>query len=193
MAAEIGHLALILAFVLAFVQAGGTLWGAHRGEPRLMALGRAAAGLQVGFVALAFASLAAAYLYMDFSVALVARHSHSTQPAVYRLAATWGSHEGSLLLWVLILSVYGAAAAIFGKNLRPTLVSRMLGVQALIGLAFLGFCLFTSNPFLRLDPAPLDGAELNPLLQDPGLVLHPPLLYLGYVGFSAAFALAAAP
>ena len=116
MAAEIGHLALILAFALALVQAVSPLVGAHRGEPRLMALGRTAAGLQMGFVTLAFASLAAAYLYMDFSVELVAKHSHSTQPAVYRFAATWGSHEGSMLLWVLILALCGGAVARFGSS-----------------------------------------------------------------------------
>ncbi|HEX5776386.1 MAG TPA: heme lyase CcmF/NrfE family subunit, partial [Caulobacteraceae bacterium] len=192
MAAEIGHLALILAFALAFVQGVAPLWGAQRGEPRLMALGRAAAGLQMGFVTLAFASLAAAYLYMDFSVELVAKHSHSTQPAVYRFAATWGSHEGSMLLWVLILALCGGAVAKFGGTLRETLQARVLGVQGLIGAAFLGFLLFTSNPFARLDPAPLEGTELNPLLQDPGLVAHPPMLYLGYVGFSVAFAFAIA-
>jgi cytochrome c-type biogenesis protein CcmF len=192
MAAEIGHLALILAFALAFVQALAPMWGAARGEPRLMALGRAAAGLQMGFVVLAFASLAAAYLYMDFSVALVAKHSHSTQPAIYRFAATWGSHEGSMLLWVLILALCGGAVASFGASLRETLQARVLGVQGIIGAAFLGFLLFTSNPFARLDPAPLEGTELNPLLQDPGLVAHPPMLYLGYVGFSVAFAFAIA-
>jgi len=192
MIAEIGHLALILAFLLALVQAAVGLAGGARRDARLMAGARAAALLQLTFVGMAFTALAIAYLVPDFSVALVQAHSHSTQPWPYRLAATWGSHEGSLLLWVLILALYGAAAALFGRRLRPTLVSRMLGVQALIAAAFLGFALFTSNPFLRLDPAPLDGAELNPLLQDPGLVLHPPLLYLGYVGFSAAFSLAAA-
>ena len=192
MAAEIGHLALILAFALAVVQAVSPLVGAHRGEPRLMALGRTAAGLQMGFVTLAFASLAAAYLYMDFSVEIVAKHSHSTQPAVYRFAATWGSHEGSMLLWVLILALCGGAVARFGSSLRETLQARVIGVQGIIGVAFLGFLLFTSNPFARLDPAPLEGTELNPLLQDPGLVAHPPMLYLGYVGFSVAFAFAIA-
>jgi cytochrome c-type biogenesis protein CcmF len=192
MIAEIGHLALILAFLLTIVQAATGLVGGARRDPRLIAGARASALLQLIFVAMAFAALAIAYLTPDFSVALVVAHSHSTQPWPYRLAATWGSHEGSLLLWVLILAIYGAVAALFGKRLRPTLVSRMLGVQALIAVAFLGFSLLTSNPFLRLDPAPLDGSELNPLLQDPGLVLHPPLLYLGYVGFSAAFSLAAA-
>jgi cytochrome c-type biogenesis protein CcmF len=192
MAAEVGQFALILAFVLAVVQAGATLWGAHRGEPVLMALGRAAAVLQGGFVILAFACLAASYIACDFSVALVAEHSNSQQPLAYRFAATWGSHEGSMLLWVLILGIYGAAAALFGGTLRETLQARVLGVQGLIGVAFLGFLIFTSNPFLRLSPAPLEGTELNPLLQDPGLVSHPPLLYLGYVGFSVAFAFAVA-
>ncbi len=192
MIAEIGNLALILAFLLAIVQAATGLVGGARRDPRLIAAARASALLQLIFVAMAFAALSIAYLTPDFSVALVVAHSHSTQPWPYRLAATWGSHEGSLLLWVLILAIYGAVAALFGRRLRPTLVSRMLGVQALIAVAFLGFSLLTSNPFLRLDPAPLDGSELNPLLQDPGLVLHPPLLYLGYVGFSAAFSLAAA-
>ena len=192
MIAEIGHLALILAFLLAIVQAATGLVGGARNDPRLIAGARASALLQLIFVAMAFCALAIAYLTPDFSVALVVAHSHSTQPWPYRLAATWGSHEGSLLLWVLILAIYGAVAALFGKRLRPTLVSRMLGVQALLAVAFLGFSLLTSNPFLRLDVPPLDGSELNPLLQDPGLVLHPPLLYLGYVGFSAAFSLAAA-
>ena len=192
MAAEVGQFALILAFVLAMVQTVTPLWGAHRGDPVLMALGRTATILQAGFVILAFGCLAASYLLCDFSVALVAAHSHTLQPAVYRFAATWGSHEGSMLLWVLILAVYGAGVAIFGRTLRETLQARVLGVQGLIGVAFLGFLIFTSNPFLRLDPAPLEGTELNPLLQDPGLVMHPPMLYMGYVGFSVSFAFAIA-
>jgi cytochrome c-type biogenesis protein CcmF len=192
MAAEVGQFALILAFVLALVQTLTPLWGAERGASVLMALGRTAAMLQASFVILAFGCLAASYLACDFSVALVAAHSHTLQPAVYRFAATWGSHEGSMLLWVLILAVYGAGVAVFGRTLRETLQARVLGVQGLIGAAFLGFLLFTSNPFLRLDPAPLEGAELNPLLQDPGLVMHPPMLYMGYVGFSVAFAFAIA-
>jgi cytochrome c-type biogenesis protein CcmF len=192
MTAEVGQFALILAFVLAMVQALATLWGAHRGEPVLMALGRAAATLQAGFVILAFGCLAASYIACDFSVALVAQHSNSQQPLGYRFAATWGSHEGSMLLWVLILGIYGGAVARFGGTLRETLQARVLGVQGLIGVAFLGFLIFTSNPFLRLSPAPAEGIELNPLLQDPGLVSHPPLLYLGYVGFSVAFAFAVA-
>ncbi|MGZ3250325.1 MAG: cytochrome c biogenesis protein CcsA, partial [Croceibacterium sp.] len=192
MSAEVGQFALILAFVISLVQAGVPLVGAHRGDPVLMALGRAAALLQAGFVATAFVCLAASYVACDFSVALVAQHSNTAQPLAYRIAATWGSHEGSMLLWVLILAVYGGAVARFGGTLRESLQARVLGVQGLIGAMFLGFILFTSNPFLRLSPAPLEGTELNPLLQDPGLVSHPPLLYLGYVGFSVAFAFAVA-
>ncbi|MBS0333004.1 MAG: heme lyase CcmF/NrfE family subunit [Proteobacteria bacterium] len=192
MTAEIGQFALILALLLAAVQAGAGLWGAHRNEPVLMSLGRAAAVLQGGFVALAFACLALCYVACDFSVALVAAHSNSQQPLAYRIAATWGSHEGSMLLWVLVLGIYSAGVAVFGRTLRETLQARVLGIQALIALGFLAFLIFTSNPFLRLNPAPPEGTELNPLLQDPGLVSHPPLLYIGYVGFSAAFAFAAA-
>ena len=187
MTAEIGQLALILALLLALIQAGAPLWGAWRVDPALMALGRSAALLQVLFVAMAFVSLATAYAINDFSVSLVAQHSNSTQPLIYRLGATWGSHEGSMLLWVLILALYGAAVAVFGGTLRETLQARVLAAQGMVGAAFLGFLLFTSNPFTRLIPAPMDGAELNPVLQDPGLVFHPPVLYLGYVGLSIAF------
>ncbi len=192
MTAEIGHFALILALLVACVQAAVPLWGAHRGDPVLMSFGRSAAVLQMLFVGLAFASLAFLYMFKDFSVVLVAEHSNSSQPLIYRFAATWGSHEGSMLLWVMILALYGGAIALFGGTLRPSLLARVLAIQGLVGAAFLGFMLFTSNPFLRLDPAPLDGNELNPLLQDPGLVFHPPMLYLGYVGFSIAFAFAIA-
>ncbi|WP_068879355.1 heme lyase CcmF/NrfE family subunit [Phenylobacterium sp. CCH12-B4] len=192
MLAEVGQFALILALLLSLVQSGAPLFGAHRGDGVLMAVGRQAALLQAGFVSLAFVCLAWAYVTCDFSVALVARHSHTTQPLAYRFAATWGSHEGSMLLWVLILAIYGAGVAFFGGTLRETLQARVLGVQGVLGAAFLGFLLFTSNPFLRLSPAPTEGTELNPLLQDPGLVMHPPLLYLGYVGFSVAFCFAVA-
>ncbi len=192
MTAEIGQLALILALLLALVQGLATLWGAWRVDPVMMAVGRSASLLQLLFVGLAFCSLATAYAVNDFSVSLVAQHSNSTQPLVYRLGATWGSHEGSMLLWVLILALYGAAVAIFGGTLRQTLQARVLGVQGIVAAAFLGFLFFTSNPFTRLFPAPLDGAELNPILQDPGLVFHPPVLYTGYVGLSMAFSFAIA-
>ncbi|HEX7943918.1 MAG TPA: heme lyase CcmF/NrfE family subunit, partial [Phenylobacterium sp.] len=192
MSAEVGQFSLILALLLALVQSVAPLWGAWRGDGTLMALGRAAARLQAGFVILAFACLAYAYVTCDFSVALVAEHSNTAQPLPYRFAATWGSHEGSMLLWVLILAIFGGGVAFFGGTLRETLQARVLGIQGLIGTAFLGFLIFTSNPFLRLDPAPPEGTELNPLLQDPGLVFHPPMLYLGYVGFSMAFCFAVA-
>jgi cytochrome c-type biogenesis protein CcmF len=189
---EIGQLALALALMLALVQGAGLLAGAWRLDPALMAVGRTAAGLQLLFVALAFVCLGLSYVGRDYSVALVAQHSNSAQPLIYRIGATWGSHEGSMLLWVLILAVYGCAVAMFGGSLRETLQARVVAVQGLIGAAFLGFLLFTSNPFLRLSPAPPDGAELNPILQDPGLVFHPPVLYLGYVGLSIGFAFAIA-
>ena len=189
---EIGHFALILALLVATAQAILPMIGARRGDAALMAFGRTAAGLQALLITLAFGLLMIAFGQADFSVALVAEHSSLTQPLPYRLAATWGNHEGSMLLWVLVLAIYGAGIARFGDNLRPSLQARVLSVQAMISVAFLAFSLFTSNPFARLDPAPLDGAELNPLLQDPGLVFHPPLLYLGYVGFSVTFSFAVA-
>jgi cytochrome c-type biogenesis protein CcmF len=192
MTPEIGQFALILALVLAGAQAVTQLWGASRGDRTLMEIGRNATVLQALFVALAFGCLAAAYAANDFSVALVAAHSNSAQPLIYRLGATWGSHEGSMLLWVLILAVYGGAVALFGGTLRETMRARVLGVQGLLGAAFIGFLIFTSNPFSRLLPVPADGGELNPILQDPGLVFHPPILYLGYVGFSIAFSFAVA-
>jgi cytochrome c-type biogenesis protein CcmF len=192
MVAEIGLFTLVLAFMLALAQAVLPLIGAARGDVALMASGRVVAVLQALMTLLSFAALMTCFARLDFSVALVADHAHSTQPLGYRIAATWGNHEGSMLLWVLILALFGAAVALFGGNLRRTLQARVLGVQGLIGAAFLAFSLFTSSPFRRLNPAPLDGAELNPLLQDPGLIFHPPLLYLGYVGFSVAFAFAMA-
>jgi cytochrome c-type biogenesis protein CcmF len=192
MAAEVGQFALILALLLALVQSVTPLWGAHRGDRVLMAVGRQAAILQALFVSLAFGCLAYAFVTCDFSVALVAQHSNTAQPTPYRFAATWGNHEGSMLLWVLILALCGGVLAAFGGTLRETLQARVLGIQGLIAASFHGFLLFTSNPFLRLDPAPLEGMELNPLLQDPGLVMHPPVLYAGYVGFSVAFCFAVA-
>ncbi len=192
MLAEVGHFALILALCVAVVQIAAPMWGAARGDRALMGLGRAAAGLQAGLVGLSFACLLGSFAIPDFSVALVAEHAHSTQPLAYRFGAAWGNHEGSMLLWVLILAAFGGGIALFGDAMRETLQARVIGVQGAIGALFLAFLLFTSNPFARLFPAPADGAELNPLLQDPGLILHPPLLYVGYVGFSVAFAFAAA-
>ena len=192
MSAEVGQFALILALLLALVQSVAPLWGAHRGDGVLMAVGRQAAILQAIFVSLAFGCLAYAFVTHDFSVALAANHSNTAQPTAYRFAATWGNHEGSMLLWVLILALCGGVLAAFGGTLRETLQARVLAIQGMIAASFHGFLLFTSNPFLRLDPAPLEGTELNPLLQDPGLVLHPPILYAGYVGFSVAFCFAVA-
>ncbi len=189
---EIGQFALILALVVAAAQAVLPMVGAARGDAALMAFGRVAAQVQAVLVGGAFVLLALCFANSDFSVQLVAEHSALSQPLPYKIAATWGNHEGSMVLWILILSVFGAGIATFGDNLRPALQARVLSVQAMIGTAFLAFSLFTSNPFARLYPAPLDGAELNPLLQDPGLVFHPPMLYLGYVGFSVAFSFAAA-
>jgi cytochrome c-type biogenesis protein CcmF len=192
MFAEIGHFALILALLTATAQAVLPMLGAVRGDAALMAFGRTAAQLQGLLILTAFAMLMIAFGRADFSVELVAEHASLSQPLAYRLAATWGNHEGSMLLWVLILAIFGASIGRFGDNLRPSLQARVLSIQAMIGVAFLAFSLFTSNPFARLDPVPLDGAELNPLLQDPGLVFHPPLLYLGYVGFSVTFSFAVA-
>ena len=192
MIAELGHFALVLALVLAITQSLVPLIGAARGNDAWMAVGRPVALAQFGAVSIAFGALTAAYLVSDFSVANVAANSHSAKPLLYKITGVWGNHEGSLLLWVLILALFGALVAVFGDNLRDTLRARVVAVQGMIGVGFLLFTLATSNPFLRLDPAPIDGRDLNPLLQDPGLAFHPPLLYLGYVGFSIAFSFAIA-
>jgi cytochrome c-type biogenesis protein CcmF len=189
---EIGHFALILALTLALVQTVVPFVGARRGDPALMGVGAAAAMAQFVFVAVAFAALARAHLTSDFSVVNVAENSHSALPAIYKFSGVWGNHEGSMLLWVLILSAFGALAAAFGRGLPARLGADALAAQGLIGAAFLAFILFTSNPFERLWPAPFEGGDLNPVLQDPGLAIHPPLLYLGYVGFSIVFSFAAA-
>src|SRR5712672_3188777 len=189
---ELGHFALILALAVALVQATLPLVGASLGDARLMALGRTAALTQAFLVILAFGALTQAYVTSDFSVANVVANSHSAKPLIYKISGVWGNHEGSMLLWALILALFGAAVAIFGANLPDTLRSRVLAIQALIGVGFLAFLLFTSNPFERVFPAPPDGNGLNPLLQDPGLAFHPPLLYLGYVGFSVTYAFAIA-
>jgi cytochrome c-type biogenesis protein CcmF len=192
MIAELGQFALLLALVVACVQASLPLVGAARNDAGLMALGSLGAGTLALLLALAFAALTHAFVTSDFSLAVVAQNSHSAKPMLYKIAGVWGNHEGSMLLWVLILAVFGAAVTLFGGNLPPALKARALAVQGMIAAAFLAFIVFTSNPFARLAPAPADGAGLNPLLQDPGLAFHPPLLYLGYVGFSMAFSFAVA-
>jgi cytochrome c-type biogenesis protein CcmF len=192
MIAELGHFALALALVLAIVQSVVPLYGAARGEPALMALGGSTAIGQFALVALAFVALAHAYVTSDFSLATVAENSHSTKPLLYKITGVWSNHEGSMVLWVLILTLFGAAVAWFGTGLPPDLRARVLAVQGMIGAGFFAFILFTSNPFLRLEPAPLDGRGMNPILQDLGLAIHPPFLYLGYVGFSVSFCFAVA-
>jgi len=192
MIAELGLLALVLALLVAVVQASLPLYGAARNDPALMALAPTGALGQVLFVGVAFGCLTHAYVTSDFSVANVVQNSHSAKPLLYKISGVWGNHEGSMVLWVLILAVFGSAVALFGRNLPPTLKARALSVQGMISVAFLLFILFTSNPFERMVPAPPDGRDLNPLLQDPGLAFHPPMLYLGYVGFSMAFSFAIA-
>ncbi|CAM3741661.1 heme lyase CcmF/NrfE family subunit [Paracoccus yeei] len=192
MIAEIGHFALILAFAVAIFQMIVPMIGAARGWSGWIDSARPAAVAQFGLIGIAFAALTVAFVTSDFSVLLVYENSHTAKPMLYKISGVWGNHEGSMLLWVLILALFGAAAAVFDANLPPRLRARVLGVQASIGVAFLGFILFTSNPFLRLDNPPFDGRDLNPLLQDPGLAFHPPFLYLGYVGLSMAFSFAVA-
>ncbi|MFO1070567.1 MAG: heme lyase CcmF/NrfE family subunit [Geminicoccaceae bacterium] len=192
MIAELGHYALVLAFGIALVQGTLPLWGAARRDPALVGVAVPAALVQLLCITVAFAALTYAFVVSDFSVALAATNSHSTKPLLYKISGVWGNHEGSLVLWVWILALFGALVAVFGSNLPAPFRGRVLAVQGLIGAAFLSFMLFTSNPFLRLVPAPPDGQGLNPILQDPGLAFHPPMLYLGYVGFSTAYSFAVA-
>ena len=192
MIAEIGQYVLIAALVLAAVQAIVPLWGAARGDAGLMMVGDRTAIAQAAALLIAFAALTHGFVTSDFSLSVVFQNSHSLKPMLYKVSGVWGNHEGSMLLWVLVLALFSAAVAVYGRNLPPTLKARVLSIQAMIGFAFLAFIIFTSNPFARLSPAPLDGTGLNPLLQDPGLAFHPPLLYLGYVGFSMAFSFAIA-
>ncbi len=192
MSNEIGHFALVLALCIAALQAVVPLVGAARNEAALMAWARPAALAQFLFVGIAFFALMHAYAVSDFSLANVAANSNSMKPMLYKLSGVWSNHEGSMLLWVFILALFGAAVAAFSHNLPPALRARVLAVQAMIGVGFLLFILLTSNPFLRLFPVPADGAGLNPILQDPGLAFHPPWLYLGYVGFSISFCFAVA-
>jgi cytochrome c-type biogenesis protein CcmF len=192
MIAEIGHFALVLALMLAVVQAVVPLIGARKRDRGLMGVAGSTALAQFGFVAVAFAALMACYVQSDFSVANVAENSHSAMPLVYRFTSVWGNHEGSMLLWVFILALFGALVAFFGGNIPATLKANALAVQSWVAAAFYLFILVTSNPFLRLPQAPLEGRDLNPILQDLGLAIHPPLLYLGYVGFSISFSFAIA-
>lgn len=192
MIAEIGHYALVLALALALIQASVPILGARLRDNVLMGVAEPTALAQFAFVAIAFAALTAAYVGSDFSVVNVFENSHSAKPLIYKISGVWGNHEGSMLLWVLILSIFGALVAVFGGNLPATLRANALGVQSWIASAFYLFILATSNPFLRLPNLPAEGRDLNPILQDIGLAVHPPLLYLGYVGFSISFSFAVA-
>ncbi|MCX7310907.1 MAG: heme lyase CcmF/NrfE family subunit [Alphaproteobacteria bacterium] len=192
MIAEIGHYALVLALALALVQSIVPAIGARRRDDTLMAVAGPTALAQFAFVGLAFVALTAGYVTSDFSVVNVFENSHSEMPLIYKFTSVWGNHEGSMLLWVLILSLFGALVAAFGTNLPSTLKANVLAVQSWIAAAFYLFILVTSNPFLRLAQAPMEGRDLNPILQDLGLAIHPPLLYIGYVGFSISFSFAIA-
>jgi cytochrome c-type biogenesis protein CcmF len=192
MAAELGMFALILAFVLSLSQAFFGLTGAWKANAAWMAVARPAVAGQFVFVAMAFGCLTYCFVHSDFSVLYVARNSNSQLPLFYRIAAVWGAHEGSLLLWILILSIWSLAVAAFSRALPMSFSSRVLGVMGLVSGGFMLFTLWTSNPFQRLIPAAGDGADLNPILQDFALAIHPPMLYTGYVGFSVAFAFACA-
>ena len=189
---ELGHFALIAALALALCQGIMPLLGAHRQDAMLMSVARSAALGQFLFVVFAFGCLTWSFLQSDFSVAYVASHSQLALPTIYKISAVWGAHEGSLLLWIVIMSAWTVAVGRYSRNLPEEFASRVIGVLGLLSVGFLLFTLFTSNPFDRLEFPPADGADLNPLLQDPGLAIHPPLLYIGYVGFSVAFAFAIA-
>ncbi|MDR2013007.1 MAG: heme lyase CcmF/NrfE family subunit, partial [Rhodanobacter sp.] len=189
---ELGQLALILALLLSAAQCVLPILGAHTGNRALMAVARPAAAGQAVFVVLAFAILAHTFVTKDFSVHYVTSNSNSLLPWYYRFSAVWGAHEGSLLLWALILNFWTVAVAAFSRHLPEAFMARVIGVLGFIGFGFLLFMVWTSNPFARELPVPVDGNDLNPMLQDPGLVMHPPTLYMGYVGFSVAFAFAIA-
>jgi len=192
MIVETGHYALVLALALALINAVLPMWGARRRDPVLMAVAPSVATMTFIFVAYAFVALTYAHVVSDFSVTNVVENSHSAKPLIYKISGVWGNHEGSMLLWVLILAIFGAAVALFSNGMPADLRANVLGVQSWIGAAFLLFILLTSNPFARLARPPIEGNDLNPLLQDPGLAIHPPLLYLGYVGLSITFSFAAA-
>jgi len=189
---ELGQIALILALLVALLQGLLPLAGAQRGKAAWMEVARPAAYAQLWLVALAFIALTVAFVQQDFSVKYVAENSNSLLPMIYRYTAVWGSHEGSLLLWALVLAVWTAVVALFSRNLPDVVVARVLGTMGVVAVGFLAFLIFTSNPFIRLLPSPGEGRDLNPLLQDPGMIIHPPLLYVGYVGFVVPFAFAIA-
>src|SRR5712671_8009998 len=189
---EIGQFALVVALSLAVIQTTLAMIGATRGNRSWMAAGISAGRAQFIFLAIAFGCLGYSFITNDFSVLNVATNSNSELPLHYRVAATWGSHEGSLLLWTLMLGGWSFAVTLFSRNLPAPMLARVISVMGLVSAGFLLFLLFTSNPFERLVPAAAEGRDLNPLLQDPGMVFHPPLLYMGYVGFSVAFSFAIA-
>ena len=189
---ELGQILLLCALLASLLQTALPLAGAHRNHAAWMAVARPAAFAQLLLLAGAFAVLTAAFVQQDFSVRYVAENSNSLLPMIYRYSAVWGAHEGSLLMWALVLALWTGAVALFSRHLPAPVQARVLAVMGIVSVGFLAFLIFTSNPFLRLNPAPLEGRDLNPLLQDPGLIIHPPMLYLGYVGFAVPFAFAVA-
>jgi cytochrome c-type biogenesis protein CcmF len=189
---ELGQILLVTALLMALLQTVLPLWGAHRDRATWMAVARPAAYAQLALLLGAFGVLTVAFVTQDFSVRYVAENSNSLLPLAYRYSAVWGAHEGSLLLWALVLAIWCGAVARWSKRLPAVVSARVLGVLGIISIGFLAFLIFTSNPFARLIPAPLEGRDLNPLLQDPGLIIHPPMLYIGYVGFAVPFAFAIA-
>jgi len=192
MIAELGHFALVMAIVMAIIQAYFPLWGAHRGLTLWMAAAKPAARSQFMFLAVSFACLMLSFVNNDFSLVYVAEHSNSSLPLYYRISAVWGAHEGSMLLWAFILGLWTFAVTVFSRSLNEEMLARVLGVMALVSIGIELFILLTSNPFDRIVPAPLDGNDMNPLLQDFGMTIHPPMLYMGYVGLSVAFSFAIA-
>ncbi|HID46349.1 MAG TPA: c-type cytochrome biogenesis protein CcmF, partial [Chromatiaceae bacterium] len=189
---EIGHFALILALIIALVQSILPLAGAQKGIASWVAIAKPAARLQFLFIAIAFGCLTWSFLQSDFSVLYVASNSNTALPTMFKFSAVWGAHEGSLLLWALTLSAWTTAVTLLGRGIPPVMMARVLGVLGLLSVGFIMFMLFTSNPFDRLMPPVPEGRDLNPLLQDVGLIIHPPLLYMGYVGFAIPFAFALA-
>ena len=192
MIAEAGHYALVLALGLALIQSVVPIVGARRGDVALMEMARSTALAQLLFVGASFTLLTALHVMSDFSVVNVFENSHSAKPLIYKITGVWGNHEGSMLLWVSILALFGALVAAFGNNLPASLRAHVLAVQAWVAGAFYLFILLTSNPFARIAQPPIEGRDLNPILQDIGLAVHPPMLYLGYVGFSISFSFAVA-